>query len=103
MSPGELGHFEAFKFAFKMCVSAFWEITEDVPEFLCHLSATHCLALSTLAFSTSWYGPFCLNNDISMLLLMQMEISDAADMLCTFFEIYKRCGGRVLKFICDSL
>lgn len=49
MSPEELGHFEAFKFAFKMRVSALWEMREDVSEFLCRLSATHCLALSTMA------------------------------------------------------
>lgn len=57
----------------------------------------------TAFFSTSWYGLFCVNNDISKPLLMQMEISDSADMLCTFFEIYKHCGSHVLKFVCDSL
>lgn len=48
MSPEELGHFEAFKFAFKMRASALWEMREEVSEFLCHLSATHCLALCQL-------------------------------------------------------
>lgn len=98
-----VGSFSGLQVCLKMPVSLLfgkWEKTSQ-SFFVTYLPHT-ANSLSTLAFSTSWYGLFCFNNDISKPLSMQMEISDAADMLCTFFEIYKHCGSHVLKFVCDS-